>query len=120
MRTAVVFTAFATLTVLLSGSAVSTEAFVQAEGTQLHLGGKPYRAIGVNIPHLSQAYLGTWHHWKGLYGTREAMRQTIVDAVIDAERHDVAFVRFFASPGYPKGTAELYLNDKEFRRQLSL
>ena len=87
--------------------------FVEADGTGLTLDGKPYRAIGVNIPHLSQAYMGTWHHWKGIYGTRETMRQSIVDAVADAQQHNMAFVRFFASPGYPKGTAELYTKDKE-------
>ena len=87
--------------------------FARVDGTHLTLGGKPFRAIGVNIPHLAQAYMGTWHHWKPFYGTREAMRQAVVEALIDAQQHEVAFVRFFASPGYPKGTAELYLKDKE-------
>jgi len=95
------------------------QGFVRAEGAQLKLDGKEYRAIGVNIPHLSQAYNGTWHHWKGIYGTREKMRQAIVEAVEDAERHHMAFIRFFASPGYPKATAELYLKDKgEYWRRM--
>lgn len=86
---------------------------VTAAGTQLICNGRPYRAIGVNVPHLSQAYMGTWHHWKSIYGSREAMRAAIEEAVADAARHQVAFIRFFASPGYPKGTAELYGADKE-------
>ena len=119
MRLITVFVALVMLAALSRVPPVSAEGFVQTKGDELTLGGKPYRAIGVNIPHLSQAYMGTWHHWKALYGTREAMRQSIVDAVVDAEHHEVAFVRFFASPGYPKGTAELYLKDKnEYWRQM--
>ena len=91
----------------------NAQGFLLAQGTRLLLNGKEYRAIGVNVPHLSQAYNGTWHHWKGIYGTREKMRQAIIEAIEDAERNHIAFIRFFASPGYPKGTAELYLQDKE-------
>ncbi|MBM4047580.1 MAG: hypothetical protein FJ279_20945 [Planctomycetes bacterium] len=89
------------------------EGFLKAQGSKLTLGGREYRAIGVNIPHLSHGYLGTWFHWKQIYGTQEKMRQSIVDAVQDAEKHKVAFVRFFASPGYPKDAAELYLKDAD-------
>ena len=104
---------------LLLTEAASAAGFVTAKGSELFLDGKPYRAIGVNIPHLSQAYNGTWHHWRGIYGSREKMWQSIIEAVADAERHSVAFVRFFAGPGYPKGTAELYLKDKdEYWRQM--
>lgn len=35
------------------------------------------------------------------------------EAVRDAQRHDVAFIRFFARPGYPKATAAHYLKDKD-------
>lgn len=87
--------------------------FVTAAGPRLMLNGKVYRAIGVNVPHLSQAYLGTWLHCKQIYGTPEEMRRAIVAAVEDADRSNVAFIRFFASPGYPKGTAELYLRDPD-------
>ena len=99
--------------VLLSagGAVAGAGGFVEAQGTNLLLDGRPYRAIGVNVPHLSDGYMGTWHHWREIYGTREKMRQTIVAAVEDAERHKLAFIRFFASPGYPKGTAELYTKD---------
>ena len=106
-------------TTALVGAETTPDGFVTAKGSELLLDGKPYRAIGVNMPHLSQAYNGTWHHCRGIYGTREKMRQSIVDAIVDAERHGVAFIRFFASPGYPKGTAELYLKDKdEYWRQM--
>lgn len=101
------------LMIALGVARASAAGFVEADGTTLILDDKPYRAIGVNIPHLSHGYLGTWFHWKSVYGTRETMRQSIVDAVIDAERHEMAFIRFFASPGYPKDTAELYLKDKD-------
>jgi len=53
-----------------------------------------YRAIGVNVPHLSQGYMGTWFHWRRIHGTREKMRQAIVEAILDAERHNMAFIRF--------------------------
>jgi len=87
--------------------------FVRAEGTRLLLEGREYRAIGVNVPHLSQGYMGTWFHWREIYGTQEKMRQAIVDAIVDAAQHRLAFIRFFAHPGYPKDTAELYWRDKE-------
>lgn len=107
------------LAIGLPGTSAQAEGFVKAEGTGLTLDGQPYRAVGVNIPHLAQAYMGTWHHWKSLYGTQAAMRQSIVDAVVDAEQCDMRFVRFFGAPGYPKGTAELYLKDKpEYWRQM--
>ena len=97
---------------LSAGGAVSAaEGFVEARGASLLLNGKQYRAVGVNVPHLSEGYMGTWHHWREIYGTREKMRETIVAAIRDAQRHRMAFIRFFASPGYPKGTAELYMKD---------
>ncbi len=117
--TVIAIGAAAALLVLVPGQTASAEGFIEAEGTQLTLDGKPYRAIGVNIPHLSQAYMGTWLHCKPIYATREAMQQAIRDALLDADQHHVAFVRFFASPGYPKGTAELYTKDKaEYWRQM--
>ena len=109
----------AALMTALVGQTALAEEFVRTHGTQLTLSGQPYRAIGVNVPHLAQGYMGTWHHWRQIYGTRDKMRQAIVEAVLDAERHQVAFIRFFASPGYPKNTADLYLKDKdEYWRQM--
>ncbi len=93
---------------LLSQETGLADGIVRASGAQLTCHGRPYRAIGVNVPHLSHAYMGTWHHWQSIYGSRTAMRTAIEEAVADAARHQVAFIRFFASPGYPKGTAELY------------
>jgi len=119
MTRAVILAVFVSSIVSLSRDVVAAEEFVKANCTRLILGDREYRAIGVNVPHLSQAYMGTWFHWKHIYGTRETMRQAIVEAVQDAERHNLAFIRFFASPGYPKGTAELYLKDKdEYWRQM--
>ena len=96
---------------LLLHSPAAADGFVTAQGSKLMLNGNPYRAVGVNVPHLSQGYLGTWFHWQQLYGTKEKMRQAMVEAIEDAERSKVAFIRFFASPGYPKDTADLYLKD---------
>jgi len=95
------------------GAAAQAGKFVTCRGTRLFWKGREYRAIGVNVPHLAQGYLGTWHHWKEIYGSRRRMRQAIVDAVDDAARHKIAFIRFFASPGYPSDTAELYFKDRD-------
>ncbi len=119
MRTAKILIVCFSWIASLFGDTVAADEFAKAEGTRLTLGGKEFRAIGVNVPHLSQGYMGTWFHWRRIYGTRERMRQAIIEAILDAKRHDVAFIRFFASPGYPKGTAELYLKDKdEYWRQM--
>ena len=103
----------AAILALLVCAVASADGFIQRNGSQLTLDGEPYRAIGVNMPHLSQSYLGTWFHWQQIYGTREAMKQSIIDALDDAAARKVAFIRFFASPGYPKDTAELYLADPD-------
>ena len=87
--------------------------FVGRVGPRLFLNGREYRAVGVNVPHLSQTFLGTWHHLRQFYPSPEAAREAMIEAVRDAARHGVAFIRFFATPGYPKGTAALYLKDKE-------
>lgn len=84
-----------------------------SEGARLFLDGKAYRAIGVNMPHLSQGYAGTWFHWQQVYGTQKKMRRAIEDAVRDARVHQVPFIRFSAAPGYPKNTAELYGRDPD-------
>jgi mannan endo-1,4-beta-mannosidase len=95
------------------------DGLVGADGPALTLDGRPYRAIGVNVPHLSQGYMGTWFHWKEIYGTRERMQEAIEEAIVDASESKMAFIRFFASPGYPKGTAELYLKSPdEYWRQM--
>lgn len=108
-----------TALLVMCAASVDAEGFVRADGTRLMLDGRPYRAIGVNVPHLSQGYMGTWFHWKQIYGTRQRMREAIVEAVEDAAESHVAFIRFFASPGYPKDTAELYLRDPdEYWRQM--
>jgi hypothetical protein len=85
--------------------------FVTRHGDKLFLNGKEFRAIGVNIPNLSQVYLGTWFHVRQIYGTPEQGRQAILDAVIDAEKSHAAFIRFFADPGYPVDTEKLYIRD---------
>ncbi len=87
------------------------EGYVTRQGDKLLLDGKEYRAIGVNVPHLSQAYFGTWFHNLQIYGSQEKAKQAIVDAVEDLDRSGLTFVRFFATPGYPRDQAMLYDKD---------
>lgn len=77
------------------------EGFVSVRGPDLVLNGREYRAIGVNVPHLHQIYLGTWLHQAQIYGTPEKAKAAAVAAVEDASRSGFAFIRFFAGPGYP-------------------
>jgi len=89
-----------------------TGGFVTREGAKLFLDGKEYRAFGVNVPNLHQSYAGFWHHDLEIYGSLEKARQAMIDAVKDAGRHDIAFIRFFASPGYPVDMDKLYFTDR--------
>lgn len=104
---------FVSVVALIASTSMCDGGFLKIKGNKLFLDGVEYRAIGANVPHLSQGYMGTWFHWKQIYGTREKMKQSIVDAIIDASNHKLAFFRFFASPGYPKDTAELYLKNPD-------
>jgi mannan endo-1,4-beta-mannosidase len=96
----------------ISPRAIGTD-FVTRKGSRLFLGDREYRAIGVNLPHLHQAYFGTWFHIKQIYKTPEAAKQAMVDAILDAERSGLAFIRFFANPGYPRDIDLLYAKDPE-------
>ncbi|NPV45712.1 MAG: cellulase family glycosylhydrolase [Armatimonadetes bacterium] len=101
------------MALLLTGGMAMAEGFVTAEGARLMLDGREYRAVGVNVPHLHQAYLGTWFHIAEIYGTPEKARQAIVAAIEDAGRSGLRFIRFFADPGYPRDRALLYDRDPE-------
>ncbi|MBI2301861.1 MAG: hypothetical protein HYU66_23400, partial [Armatimonadetes bacterium] len=72
---------------------------------------KEYRAIGVNLPHLHQAWFGTWFHNEQIYASHAKAKQAMVDAILDLERSGLAFIRFFASPGYPRDIDLLYAKD---------
>lgn len=109
------------------GTVVTTDAseeqpltgFMEVEGSKLILNGEEYRAVGVNLPNLHQAYNGTWHHLNDIYGNAERAREAIVEAIIDAHRSNVAFIRFFAAPGYPIDADKLYFKDRdEYWRQM--
>jgi len=95
------------------GGAAMGEGFVTAQGATLMLDGREYRAVGVNVPHLHQAYLGTWFHVREKYGTPEQAREAVIAALQDAERSGLQFIRFFADPGYPSDRAMLYDKDPE-------
>lgn len=89
------------------------EGFVTRRGPALLLDGKEYRAIGANIPHLHQAYLGTWFHTREKYGSPSAARAATAAALEDAEKSGLRFIRFFADPGYPLDRSLLYDRDPQ-------
>jgi len=113
VRDALLLLIAATQLLLPGGALANASEFVTAQGSRLMLGNKEYRAIGANVPHLHQIYMGTWFHLTQIYGTPEKAKQAAVDAILDAEKNGVAFIRFFASPGYPRDLAKLYLRDPE-------
>jgi len=99
------------LLIALAPSAIAAppvEGFVSANGPDLTLNGREYRAVGVNVPHLHQIYLGTWIHIREIYGSPEKAKAAAVAAVEDASRSGFAFIRFFAGPGYPIDSSRLY------------
>ena len=87
--------------------------FVKRNGNQLYLNGNPYRAVGVNIPNLHQSFMGTWRHDQQIYGTSSAAKNAMIQAVESAARNGFAFIRFFASPGYPSDIDKLYMKDRK-------
>lgn len=93
--------------------AASPAGFLSKQGAKLYLNGREYRAMGVNMPNLHQSYMGTWFHNREKYGTHENARQAMIDGVLDAAKNGVAFMRFFAGPGYPKDISLLYAKDPE-------
>jgi len=94
-------------------NAASADGFLKAEGTRLLLDGKEYRAIGVNMPILHSGYNGTWFHTEQIYGSPENARQATIDGVVDAADNKLAFIRFFAGPGYPIDAEKLYIPDPD-------
>jgi hypothetical protein len=90
------------LTVFLMEGRTMAEGFIQRDGARLTLDGKEYRAIGVNVPGLFTDYAGIGFHIRETFGTAEAARQNSVTAILEAEKHQVAFFRFWASGFWPK------------------
>jgi mannan endo-1,4-beta-mannosidase len=86
---------------------------VSSRDGRLYLNGREYRAAGVNIPNLSQSYMGTWHHDTQIYGTTEKAREAMVAALDDLAKHKIPFIRFFAGVGYPVDAQKLYMKDRE-------
>ncbi|WP_165069833.1 glycoside hydrolase 5 family protein [Paludisphaera rhizosphaerae] len=107
----IVFVVVALLGNLAALAEGPVEARVTARGPRLEREGREYRAIGVNVPHLHQIYLGTWFHIPHVYGTPEKARAAAEEAVADASRSGMAFIRFFAGPGYPIESSRLYDRD---------
>ena len=89
------------------------EGFVAANGPDLLLNGRAYRAVGVNMPVLHQLYLGIWVHTPEIYGSAERAKGAAIEGVEDASRSGFAFIRFFTGPGYPIESARLYEKDPD-------
>ena len=106
----------ALLGVILSCSAFASgnkPGFVYRQNEKLFLNGQEYRAIGVNMPNLSQSYMGTWHHDLEIYGSREAARKAMIHGVKEAAKAGFKFIRFFANPGYAYDMTLLYMKDRD-------
>ncbi len=101
--------------VLMSTAAWSAvpDGFLVKKRDKLYMNGKEYRAIGVNMPNLSQSYMGTWHHNKQIYKTNEKAKRAMVNGVKAAANSGFKFIRFFASPGYAYDIDLLYMKDRE-------
>ncbi|AMV35981.1 cellulase family glycosylhydrolase [Planctomyces sp. SH-PL62] len=89
------------------------EGFVAVQGARLVLDGREYRAVGANVPHLHQIHLGTWFHLGQIYGTPERAKAAAAAAIEDASRSGLAFLRFFAGPGYPIEADRLLTRDPD-------
>lgn len=108
-----------TVSTLDASEEKSMTGFATVDGARLMLNGSEYRAIGVNMPDLHQCYNGTWHHIRQIYGSSPRAKEAMVEAIIDAHRSNVAFIRFFAAPGYPVDAEKLYFRDRdEYWRQM--
>lgn len=83
-------------------TALAGDGFVTREGAKLVLNGHEYRALGMNTPELFVSHAGIFFHLHEIYGTKENARQTMVTAVEEAEKHQIAFLRFYASGFWPK------------------
>jgi len=86
---------------------------VTARGATLYQNGREFRAAGVNVPNLSQSYMGTWHHDLQIYGSVEKARAAMIAALDDLAENRIPFIRFFARPGYPVDAQKLYVVDRE-------
>ena len=75
--------------------------FVTRSGSRLMLGGREYRAIGVNHPDLFGNYIGTIIRQTTAHGTPEQDRQNAITSVLEAERNGIAFIRFWATGVWP-------------------
>jgi hypothetical protein len=78
------------------------DGFVRRDGAKLTLDGREYRAIGMNSPDLFASYAGIFYHLRECFGTEETARRHMVTAVEEAEKHRIAFLRFYASGFWPK------------------
>ena len=78
------------------------DGFVRRDGAKLTLDGREYRAIGMNSPDLFASYAGIFYHLRECFGTEETARRHMVTAVEEAEKHQIAFLRFYASGFWPK------------------
>ena len=90
------------LLLLVSPEGQASDGFVRRDGTKLILGGGQYRAIGMNCPDLFVTYAGLFFHLQQCFGNEEVARRHMVTAVKEAEKHQISFLRFYASGFWPK------------------
>jgi mannan endo-1,4-beta-mannosidase len=82
---------------------LSALGFTRTESTKLLIDGKEYRAIGVNQPDLFTSYAAP-----ELLGTHvnveqaNELKQKMIDAILDAEKNQIAFFRFWATGFWPR------------------
>jgi hypothetical protein len=82
---------------------LSALGFTRTESTKLLIDGKEYRAIGVNQPDLFTSYAAP-----ELSGTHvnveqaNELKQKMIDAILDAEKNQIAFFRFWATGFWPR------------------
>lgn len=103
------------LVVLATASAGWASGFVQPDGKGgLVLDGKPYKAIGVNMPTLFSDYIAASLTTKDHYGTAEKSRQHVIDGVNDASKHSIAFMRFWPSAYWPANMTLYFENPQKY------
>jgi len=92
--------------------ATADEGFVTPDGVRLVLRGKEYRAAGVNAPDIFSSFIAADFNLLRMYGSQEEARRNAVAAVLEAEKHKIAFIRFWASGFWPVDM-QVYFDDPQ-------
>lgn len=90
------------------GAPVCAAGYLKADGSNLTLDGKPYRAIGMNAPDVFSGYAGIGIDLKP--EAAAASRKASIESILDAEKNKIAFFRFWASGFWPRDM-QLYFDN---------